>query len=192
MVSGNLKKGRLQFILVAAAFIGPLVLATLMYLGGFGATQSGAGSNHGILLQPIVHLPDVVTAPDIANLAGGGWLLVYINTAACEVSCKEALYKLRQSRLMLGSKMERVVRLFLHGESAPDKVFLSEQHDGLINFRDGGLSELMDSKRPAAVLAGGFFLIDPLGNLVMYFPPQLNPRQMVDDIELLLELSRIG
>jgi hypothetical protein len=35
-------------------------------------------------------------------------------------------------------------------------------------------------------------LIDPLGNLVMYFQPDLDPSQMVDDIKRLLKLSRIG
>ena len=185
------KKSRLQLLLVAAVFIGPLLLAAAMYLSGYG-TPRGPGTNHGILLQPIVHLPDVIREPDIKELAEGSWLLIYSNTAACGSACEQALYKLRQSRLMLGNEMDRVVRLFLHGESAPDKVFLSEQHAGLVSLQDTGLSQLMDNKRPGGIAAGGFFLIDPLGNLVMYFPPELKPRDMVDDLKHLLELSRIG
>jgi hypothetical protein len=34
--------------------------------------------------------------------------------------------------------------------------------------------------------------VDPLGNLVMYFPPDLDLRDMVEDIQHLLDLSRIG
>ena len=63
---------------------------------------------------------------------------------------------------------------------------------GLISLEDSGLSQVMNNRKPADVAAGGFFLIDPLGNLVMYFPPELNPRDMVDDLKHLLELSRIG
>ena len=40
--------------------------------------------------------------------------------------------------------------------------------------------------------AGGCYLIDPLGNLVMYFLPGLNPKDMVADIKHLLKLSHIG
>ena len=34
--------------------------------------------------------------------------------------------------------------------------------------------------------------MDPLGNLVMYFEPETDPRDMVEDIKRLLKLSRIG
>ena len=39
---------------------------------------------------------------------------------------------------------------------------------------------------------GGYYLVDPHGNLVMYFGPDIDPRDMVDDIKRLLKLSRIG
>jgi hypothetical protein len=51
---------------------------------------------------------------------------------------------------------------------------------------------LLDNKRPAALPAGGYYLIDPLGNLVMYFRPDIDPADMVDDVKHLLRLSRIG
>jgi len=34
--------------------------------------------------------------------------------------------------------------------------------------------------------------MDPLGNLVMYFVPDVDPSDMVGDIKHLLKLSRIG
>mgnify|MGYP003626061973 FL=1 len=34
--------------------------------------------------------------------------------------------------------------------------------------------------------------MDPLGNLVMYFEPGLDPGKMVEDIKRLLKLSSIG
>jgi len=93
---------------------------------------------------------------------------------------------------MLGKEMDRLNRVFLHGESPPDTVFLAAEHAGLINLRDSGFSELLDNKKPATLAAGGYFLVDPLGNLVMYFEPQTDPADMVDDIKHLLKFSRIG
>jgi hypothetical protein len=88
--------------------------------------------------------------------------------------------------------MDRVARVFLHGQTPPDTVFLAEEHPGLITIEDSGLAGLLNSRRPADVPAGGYFLIDPHGNLVMYFRPDLGPAETVDDIKHLLRLSRIG
>ena len=93
---------------------------------------------------------------------------------------------------MLGKEMDRLLRVFLHGESSPDTVFLADEHAGLIALRNDRLLALLHNKKPAALSAGGYFLMDPLGNLVMYFVPDIGPSDMVGDIEHLLKLSRIG
>ncbi len=142
------QKARLQFVLIATVFLGPLLVAA--------------------------------------------WLLVYINIHDCDERCHDALYTMRQSRLMLGKEMDRVRRVFLHGDSPPDTVLLANEHQGLITIEDSRLDSLLKNKKPAELPAGGCFLIDPLGNLVMYFRPDIDPSDMVDDIKRLLKLSRIG
>lgn len=93
---------------------------------------------------------------------------------------------------MLGKDMDRLIRVFLRGDTAPDTVFLAAEHAGLITMEDAGLQILLDEKRPANLQGGGFYLIDPLGNLVMYFRPDIDPSDMISDIKRLLRLSRIG
>ena len=88
--------------------------------------------------------------------------------------------------------MDRLKRVFLHGESLPDTVFLADEHAGLIIMRDDSLSALLNNKKPAALPDGGYFLMDPLGNLIMYFQPEIDPSDMVEDIKRLLKHSRIG
>jgi cytochrome oxidase Cu insertion factor (SCO1/SenC/PrrC family) len=117
---------------------------------------------------------------------------VYTNTAACTEACREALYTLRQSRLMLGKEMDRLERVFLHGDKAPDTLLVTDEHKGLITLQDPALRAVLDNKKPGELATGGFYLIDPHGNLVLYFSPDINPRDMVDDIKRLLKLSRIG
>jgi len=80
----------------------------------------------------------------------------------------------------------------LHGDTVPDTVLLAEQHAGLITLTDSGFTELLQNKKPAELSAGGYFLVDPLGNLVMYFRPDIDPSDMVEDIKRLLKHSRIG
>jgi len=183
--------GRVQLLLVAAVFLGPLALATWLYFGGQGLSPDGR-TNNGALLEPIVNVTELLPDSPLHEHGDGHWVLLYANLGTCGDACTFSLYTLRQSRLMLGKEMDRLVRVFLHGDTAPDTVLLADDHKGLITLRDSGLNDLLENKRPAALEAGGYFLVDPLGNLVLYFRPDIDPSAMVEDIKHLLELSRIG
>lgn len=196
-------RGRAGLLLIAAVFLVPLVAAAWLYYSGQGLQPEGR-TNAGRLLQPIVNVNEALSAadrvsvtpatiPDLTDGASSGkWVLLYRNSADCTEACVAALYRMRQSRLMLGRDMTRVVRVFLHGDIPPDKVLLETEHEGLITISNSDLDGVLDRKRPADLAPGGLFLIDPLGNLVMYFAAELTPEAMVDDIEHLLDLSRIG
>jgi hypothetical protein len=184
-------KGRFQLLLISSVFFGPLILAAWLYFSGAGLQPAGR-TNHGELLLPLASIHDTLPESAIHEHLGGSWLLIYSNSGLCEEACEYALYTLRQSRVMLGKDMDRLVRVFLHGDSAPDRVFLADEHAGLITLRDSGFSNLLKNKKPAESSAGGYYLVDPLGNLVMYFRPDIEPGDMVEDIKHLLELSRIG
>ena len=183
--------GRLQLLGIAAVFAVPLALAAWMYYFD-NSLAPGSGSNNGALLLPIVSLSDDLAQSEIHNIGSNQWLMLYANNDACDDQCDDALVRLRQTRLMLGKDMQRVKRVFLHGDSLPDTVTLEEQHAGLITMTDNDLNMLLEMKRPAELQPGGCYLIDPLGNLVMYFPPNLDPKEMVGDIKHLLKLSHIG
>ncbi|HWM29402.1 MAG TPA: hypothetical protein VNQ14_13145 [Woeseiaceae bacterium] len=182
--------GRLQITLIALVFGVPFLLAAWLYYDE--SLQPSGRTNHGSLLAPIVNLHEAVPDSLAVELSDDHWLLVYANDGECDAQCRDALYALRQSRLMLGNDMRRLTRVFLHGEFAPDRVFIEAQHPGLRVLQDRSLGDLLASSRPDPLPSGGYFLVDPLGNLVMYFPPDIVPGDMVDDIEHLLDVSRIG
>jgi len=191
----NQRRSRLMLVFITVIFFGPLAVAALLYYGG-SDFQPGGRTNAGDLLQPIVNVSETLGTESFSALTDGAgdghWLLVYRNSGACDSECETALYRMRQSRTMLGRDMTRVVRVFLHGDIGPDTVFIETVHEGLIATQNAEFSELLASKRPAESASGGLYLIDPLGNLVMYFPPDLEPEALVGDIEHLLDLSRIG
>lgn len=184
------KSSKLPLLIIALVFFGPLIVAAWMYYGGYFAQESA--SNHGALLEPITNLTDEAPGIEVLERGRGSWLLVYPDSALCEESCEQALYTMRQARLMLGKEQGRVVRVFLHGDTPPDTVFIANEHQGLITTQEAGLSSLLTTRRPAELPDGGYYLVDPLGNLVMYFRPDMDPSEMVDDIKRLLKLSRIG
>lgn len=184
-------RGRLQFLLIAAVFLGPLAVAAWIYYSGPALVPEGR-TNTGALLEPFVRLADELPDSPLHAVGERKWILLYANAGECDEACAYSLYTLRQSRRMLGEDMDRLVRVFLHGDTPPDTLFLAGEHEGLVTLRDTALDALLNSKRPAELDDLGFFLIDPLGNLVMYFEPDVDPAVMVGDIEHLLELSRIG
>ena len=157
------KSARLQLLLIAAVFFGPLLVAAWLYYGGYFAENLGR-SNHGALLEPIINLGDELPESPLLAIRDEGWLLLYASDQACADACRDALYTIRQSRKMLGKEMDRVNRVFLHGSTAPDTVFLTAEHPGLITIEDASLSGLLDNKRPPQLPAGGYYLVDPLGN----------------------------
>ncbi len=181
---------RVQMLVIAAVFLGPLLVATWMYYSG--ALQPQGRVNKGALIDPIVSLRNSVSVTYLQQQLEGRWALIYVNRGECGDACREALYTQRQSRLMLGREMERLIRIFLHGETPPDTVFLAAKHAGLVAASDSELAAALEQRQPVALADGGYFLLDPLGNLVMYFEPAMNPRDIVDDITRLLKLSHIG
>lgn len=183
--------GRTQLLLIAAVFFVPLIVAAWLYYGGEGAQPEGR-ANQGALLEPIINLQDTLPESALYEQGDAAWLLIYAASGPCGEDCQQGLYTTRQIRLMLGKEMDRVRRIFLHGETLPDTVFLANEHPGLVSLRDDALSELLNKKRPEALATGGYFLIDPHTNLVMYFHPGIDPGDMVGDIKRLLKLSRIG
>lgn len=185
------KSARTQLVLIAIVFFGPLVVAAwLYYQGEF--FQPASRTNVGALLEPIVNLKDEIPDSPLHEHNASAWLLIYANTGECGEDCRNSLFTIRQLRLMLGKDMDRVGRVFLHGESLPDTVFLADEHTGLIALRDDATSDFLTNKKPGELAAGGYYLVDPHGNLVMYFHPGLDPGDVLDDLKKLLRLSRIG
>ena len=184
------KLGRLQLCAIAAVFLGPLLIANYMYWAGM--ITPGEPSNNGLLFDPIVSVRDELPGSALHSFADGKWVMLYASDEECESMCRESLFRMRQTHLMVGRDMDRIVRIFLHGDSPLDTAFLQQEHPDLKTIDDSSLASLLEEKRPDNLISGGIYLIDPHANLVMYFPPALDPPDLVEDVRHLLKLSRIG
>ncbi len=191
---GKNKRGAWQAWGLALWFFGPLAVAGYLYFDT--DWRPGERNNHGELVVPAVPLPDVrLPTPDgtltAETFLRDRWSLVYLGRTPCEAACQEALYNGRQMRLALGRLMERVERVYLHVGEPPEAAFVATEHPDL---------QVADASVPAAAelleafegQAEGYWLVDPLGNLMMRYPANEPPRGMMDDIKRLLRLSRIG
>lgn len=171
------------------AFLAPLGCAFWLYYGS--GWRPAGHTNHGELIQPMRTLP--VAGVQGAGALKGKWSLVVVGVGACEASCQQSLVAARQIWLSLGKLTERVQRVLLVGPGCCDADYLQREHEGLIRI---------DASSPeAAMLLGTFpgnaqsrtiFIVDPLGNLMMRYDSEANPKGLRQDLQRLLDLSHIG
>jgi cytochrome oxidase Cu insertion factor (SCO1/SenC/PrrC family) len=196
---------RQALVLLALLFLMPVLVAYLMHMRVEHGWRPSSTTNKGTLIQPPrpLTLPaDLVSAtgkPVSPDLLGGKWTLVYIDDAACGEACRNKLYQMHQVRLAQGENLRRVQRLFLVTGSS-DTGGLTKI---LADYPD--MATALLSPVQAAVIApvfsvadmpiqgaGNIYLVDPLGNLMMYYRPDADPRGIIQDLQRLLKYSHTG
>lgn len=186
MTNNDSRKGRLQLILLALVFFGPLLVAIVMYFGG--AQPDGKQVNYGQFLEPPISL-DAKLHYDTG--LRGRWTLIYKTAAPCDDTCERALIDLRQIRLATGREIERIERLLLT-ENAVESDALLTAHPGLtisaslVNVS----SELHRALDPLA--AEKLYIMDPLGNVILTYGLGPDRKKFLGDLKKLLKFSRIG
>jgi len=199
------KASQRKLLLILACFGVPLLLATV-WLQVLRASDGTVGdTSRGQLVQPPLPfedfaLQDVDGQPwQLADLRGL-WTLLYLPEGECSDACEKNLYHMRQVRLALNHRMDRVQRVVV--TDAPQQLGeeLVAEHPGLLVL--GGdpaaRSSFVDQVRAAEAAMGddasftGIYLVDPNGNLMLRFAEDLDPRSMLKDVKHLLKISRIG
>ena len=190
-------------IILFAVFALPPLLSwfafTYLDLGG----QQGAAA-HGTLVTPPRPLPDW-TPVELTNRDAretrlqGKWTLLYPLDGKCGEPCEQNLYRMRQLRLATGKYADRVQRAVLVVNGDRDAVTGEQLRDypgQLLVFpgnMDGGalraLFELSAGDRPFA--EERLYLVDPLGNLMMSYAGDVDPRGIIKDLTRLLKYSRV-
>jgi hypothetical protein len=185
-----------QPIALTLLFLGPLLLALVLYYGSDDWRPAGA-TNHGVLIQPPRLLPQLPAATAAGETGTtdlrGRWTLVYVDAGSCDARCAQALYRSRQAREAMGKNMARVERLYLHRGPAPgpDLPGASDSLRVMAADADGG-RQLLEALPTELLTGDDLLLVDPLGNLMMRFPLESEPSGMLSDLKKLLKLSRIG
>ena len=196
------RRSRMKLVLIFAIFGIPLLLASI-YLQMVRSSGGQLGdTSRGQLIQPAVPLTEFLLEqsgePFILDTVRGSWTMLYMPVGECADACKLNLYHMRQVRLALNHRMDRVQRaVLLQSEGQVSEEVLAE-HPGLMAVVGSPEAQAMlrDQVKSAEAtmdsLDNAIYLIDPFGNLMLRFPPDLDPKSMLKDIKHLLKVSRIG
>ena len=157
-------------------------------------------SNYGTLIQPVRQL-DVVrlfskplSATDELAQIRGRWVLLQVAASACGTECAETLHKTHQGWLMLNKEMPRVKRLLLVEPSsgAAESPAVKGDDALLIAGSDSAVMRELTAALGKPLTDGMVVLLDPLGNLVLWYDGGFDPYKMVKDLKHLLKASQIG
>lgn len=179
--ASSVRRGRLTLLALIVFFALPFIIAKAILSNHW--YESGV-TNHGALVEPRVTFESL----DLVNpLQAKSWQLGFMLPADCNDACINRLYIMGQTYLALGKYKERVTPVVY---VLPDQV----------------LPELPESLSVVTVNAAfvdvvpeqGYLIADTLGQLVMYFSPTSEDKQvahskgLLSDLRKLLKLSRVG
>lgn len=158
------------------------------------------GTNSGELITPPVTTePSEMTgydrfSADNSKELQGHWVMInFLPGGQCSKLCSDALYNTRQISLMMGKDIARIRRLALLDSNQPLAFPKEWQEDArlLKMLTSPALQAKLKAIAPAGQ-DGVLIIMDPLGNLMMKYPPAVDPYKVRNDLSKLLRISQIG
>jgi cytochrome oxidase Cu insertion factor (SCO1/SenC/PrrC family) len=201
--SAHTRRQRRILIGVALMFFAPLALAFYLYYGG-AHWRPGGRVNAGELIEPprplpalslpFLSLPLAAGATTDPQFLRGKWTFLYVQHGRCDDECRRHLYDTRQVRLALDREMNRVQRVFIADADCCEPALLAA-HPDLVSIRSSDLDAPLRALLPVragAINSHRIYVVDPLGNVMMFYAADARSKGMLEDMKRLLRLSSIG
>lgn len=187
--------GRAKMLLILLVCALPVIASYFLF---YVVRPGGAGTAYSQLIQPGVPLP----AAEARTLQGqpvslrdlrGQWLLVVVDSGACDAGCEKRLYLQRQLREMTGRERDRIDKLWLVVDDTPVASPLAAAL--------AATPAMQVLRLPREVVAGWLrpevgrglhehlYLVDPRGDWMMRAPVDPDPAKLKRDLERLLRAS---
>lgn len=209
-------KLKLTFLLLITAL--PVSLATISFKSANENSEVAATLNKGHLITPPADISALVMRDSMGNpafrsfedeiaLLGDAdeyeikpWLMVFVTGQPCEITCKERIHYLQQLHVALGKDIQRVRRYYLDATGAPlnaqsASLFREEYPSMGIAYSDAAAleSNMREVGVELSLVDQDYvLLIDPVGNVMMYYTSEQSAEDIMDDLETLLKYSSLG
>ena len=174
--SADTRSGRWKMILVLLVCASPVVASYFTYY----VVRPEGRRNFGELINPQRPLPALATQT-LDGQAGtltalkNQWLLLSVAGGACDTRCEQNLYFQRQLRESLGREKERLDRVWLVDDDIRVRPALlpALAASTVLRVQPGDLAQWLEPA-PGKRLQDHLYLVDPLGNLMMRFPADMD------------------
>lgn len=192
--SADTRSGRWKMMLVLLVCASPVIASYFAYY----VIRPEGRRNFGELVDPQRPLPAIATQT-LDGKAGqltalkNQWLLLSVAGGACDARCEQNLYFQRQLRESMGREKERMDRVWLVNDEAPVREALLPALAAatVLRVAAGDVAQWLEPA-PGKRLQDHLYLVDPLGNLMMRFPADMDADAAAKakrDLERLLRAS---
>jgi len=172
----NTVAGRWKMLGVLLVCVAPIVASYFTYY----VIRPDGRRNFGELIDPQRPLPTItgrtldgqtLVLPSLK----GQWLLMTVSGGSCDARCEKNLYLQRQMRETLGKEMGRVDRVWLITDEAAVAPGLLPALKGATVLRVPA-AELAQWLQPekGSDIQNHLYVVDPVGNWMMRFPPNMD------------------
>ena len=186
--------GRKILLLLAVIFVLPFTVAKTMHL----LNVHPASHSYGTLVNP----PHALQFPILHEAQGKEfraqqwlkkWTIVMIDDSGCAEPCEAQVHLLKQVHTSLDKDAHRVQRILLVPTDFKNDTYtgLLKQYPDLVILA-GTNAETVKFASEFNVAKGSVYLVDPLGNLMMSYPADMNPKGLQTDLKKLLKNSWAG
>lgn len=189
--SAATRAGRWKMLLLLLVCASPVIASYFTYY----VIRPEGRRNYGELIDPQRPLPDLVGTdasgrPVPLTQLKNQWLFISVADSACDDACQKHLFLQRQLRETLGKDKDRLDWVWLRtGSPALSEPLKQATAAATVLHVDA--AALATWLQPAAGqrLEDHLYVVDPIGNWMMRFPVQADPKQVKRDLDRLLRAS---
>ncbi len=185
------RSGRWKMLLLLLACAAPVIASYFTYY----VIRPEGRRNYGELIDPQLPLP-AFTGVDANGRAvpltqlKDQWLFISVADSACDDACQKHLYVQHQLREGLGKDKDRLDWVWLR-TGAPELAEPLKKATASATVLHVDEKLLATWLTPAAGqrLQDHLYVVDPIGNWMMRFPANADPKQIKRDLDRLLRAS---
>ena len=197
-------RSRLTLFILVGIFIAPILGAYIVHK--YKALQPTGSKSFGAIVTPARPLPEFNLKTidgkvfDLESIRRK-WSYVYIIKSECGDACQLNLLKMRNARLAQGAEAQRV-RYYLvfakrpEQQSSIDEIVKVHPKLTILHGSESELKTFFESFKDAETdkvpTAQRVYMIDPIGNYMMYYSDGFESIGIMEDLKHLLKWSQIG
>jgi hypothetical protein len=189
--SAATRAGRWKMLLLLLVCASPVIASYFTYY----VIRPEGRRNYGELIDPQRPLPDLV-AIDVSGKEvpltrlKDQWLFISVADSACDDACQKHLFLQRQLRETLGKDKDRLDWVWLRtGSRGLAEPLRQATAAATVLHVDATALAAWLQPAPGHRLEEHLYVVDPIGNWMMRFPAQADPKQVKRDLDRLLRAS---